>query len=99
MLEIDSVGDENSPKMDKKKFGWKRLKNTKKVTPDAELKELIEKGGPGINAPLPLGKNLRGILQVVPAMTEFDLFVDPTRIVRDTHKPQILSSRFDWDFE
>ena len=38
MLEIDSVGDENSPKMDKKKFGWKRLKNTKKVTPDAELK-------------------------------------------------------------
>jgi len=70
MSDIDSVCDKNSPKMDK--TVWKRFKNTKKVTPDAELKKLIEIGGPGINEPLVLGQNMRGILQVVPAMTEFD---------------------------
>jgi len=72
MSDIDSVGDENSQKKDKTSFVWKRSKNTEKVTPDAEVKKLIEKGGPGINEPLVIGTNLRGMLQVVPAMTEFD---------------------------
>ena len=72
MSDIDSVSDENSQKMYKTKFAWKRSKNTEKVTPDAELKKLIEKGGPGINEPLVLGQNMRGMLQTVPAMTESD---------------------------
>jgi len=65
MSDIDSVGDKNSSKMDRQDLVWPRYKNTQYVTPDAELKNLIEKGGPGINEPLELGQNLRGIPQVV----------------------------------
>jgi hypothetical protein len=72
MSDIDSVGDKNSSKMDRQDLVWPRYKNTQYVTPDAELKNLIEKGGPGINEPLELGQNLRGVPQVVPAMTESD---------------------------
>lgn len=72
MSDIDSVDDKNSSKMDRQDLVWPRYKNTQYVTPDAELKNLIEKGGPGINEPLELGQNLRGVPQVVPAMTESD---------------------------